>query len=299
MRENASGHVHEGTPDALARFTILNSATFMSYLLPLALRVYSATDAPAYVAPISPSIEFNQRLTSLYALAQRSEYVFASPLGPFYRDTRHYHVPRFVYFGPHTSDESLRLAFHAGFDARDLRGTFALLHFIERLALTPDLGQGLNLSFFPLADVTGLLRNDSQHLASSSWVLPSVPEVALLAGDVRSRGYHGFVRIETTTADDDVISVCLRGHTAETLGVEFINSEDIAPWSVRWSADPVDAVPVDGPLSLSEDLPFQPFELTIGLPSTWSVELHREATTAILKKFILRHRGFHAFAQHL
>lgn len=265
----------------------------------LTVRRATAEYSPAPIAPISPSIEFNERLTSLYALAQRSQYVFASPLGPFYRDARHYHVPRFVYFGPHTSDESLRLAFHAGFDARDLRGTLAMLHFIERLALTPDLGQGLNLSFFPLADVTGLLRNDTQNLAASSWNSPAVPELALLAGDVRNRGYHGFVRIETTSADDDVISVRLRGHSAETLGVEFLNSDDIAPWSVRWSADPVDAVPADGPLSLSEDLPFQPFELTIGLPASWSVELHREATTAILKNFILRHRGFHAYAQHL
>lgn len=258
-----------------------------------------AEHIPAPAAPLSPAIEFNERLSSLYALAQRSQYVFASPLGPFYRQARHYHVPRFVYFGPHTSDESLRLAFHSGFDARDLRGTLALLHFIERLALTPDLGQGLNLSFLPLADVTGLLRNDTQDLAGSSWVSPSNPELALLAGDARNRGYHGFVRIETTSADDDVITIRLRGHSAENLGVELLNSSDIAPWSVRWEATQVDAIPADGPLSLGDDLPFHPFELTVGLPAAWSIELHREAVTTILKKFIVRYRGFQAYAQHI
>jgi hypothetical protein len=260
-------------------------------------------DAAVYTAkataPLTPSIEFIERLTSLYALAQRSQYVFASPLGPFYRQARHYHVPRFVYFGPHTSDESLRLAFHAGFDSADLRGTLALLHFVERLALTPDLGQGLNLSFFPLADITGLLRNESQHLAARSWIAPGVPELDLLAGDVRSRAYHGFVRIETTPADDNVITIRLRGHSADALGLELLSSHDIAPWDVRWESGPVDATPSDGPLSLSDDLPFQPFELTIGLPSAWSVELHREAATTILKNFIQRYRGFHAYAQHL
>ena len=70
----------------------------MSRTSPIARRVTEAAYAPVAPAPFSPSIEFNERLTSLYALAQRSRYVFASPLGPFYRDARHYHVPRFVYF---------------------------------------------------------------------------------------------------------------------------------------------------------------------------------------------------------
>lgn len=272
----------------------------MSRTSPIALRTReSAYNAPATTAPLTPSVEFNERLTSLYALAQRSRYVFASPLGPFYRAARHYHVPRFVYFGPHTSDESLRLAFHAGFDSADLRGTLALLHFVERLALTPDVGQGLNLSFFPLADVTGLLRNESRKLAGYSWQSPEMPELKLLAQDVLSRAYHGFVRVESTDADDDVITIRLRGHSADALGLELLSSHDISPWDVRWESGPVDAAPADGPLSLSDDLPFRPFELTIGLPSNWSVELHREAVTTILKNFIQRYRGFHAYAQHL
>jgi len=253
----------------------------------------------APVASLSPSIEFNERLTSVYALAHQSDYVFASPLGLFYQHARHAHVPRFVYFGPHTSDESLRLAFHAGFDARDLRGTLALLHLVERLALTPDLGQGLNLSFFPLADITGLLRNETRELAAASWIAPDAPELVLLAGDARSRGYHGFVRIETTTTDDDVITVRLRGHSADTLGVELLSSDDTAPWPVRWEAGSITDVPADGPISLSDDLPFQPFELTVGLPRAWSVEQYREAATTILKNFIVRYRGLHAYAQHL
>ena len=263
------------------------------------LRFQTVTHALAPSAPISPSIEFNERLTALYALSHRSQYVFASPLGPFYRQARHYHVPRFVYFGPHTSDESLRLAFYAGSDARDLRGTLALLHFVERLALTPDLGQGLNLSFFPLTDVTGLLHADSRGRAAESWNHSAVPEIDLLSKDARTRGYHGFVRIETTPDQDDVVTIRLRGHSAEALGVEIISSEDVDPWSVRWEAEPVDALVTEGPLSLVDDLPFQPFELTLRFPAAWSVELHREATTVILKNFILRYRGFQAYAEHL
>jgi hypothetical protein len=258
-----------------------------------------AAYAPAIHAPLSPSIEFNERLTRLYALAQGSPYVFSSPLVPLFRHAFHYHVPRFVYFGPHTSDHSLRLAIHAGFDSADLRGTLALLHFVERLALTAELGHGLDLSVFPLVDVNGLLGQTSQALAERSWTEPGVPEIDLLARDVRSRAYHGFIRIETTPGDDDAVTVRLRGQFAEGLGVELLDSADLAPWSVRWTADAFGTAPTDGPLALSDDLPYAPFELTLGLPAAWSAELHREAVTAILKKFIQRHLAYLAYGQHL
>lgn len=248
---------------------------------------------------LSPSVEFNERLTTLYTLAQRSRHVFASPLGPFFNEDRYYHLPRFVYFGPHTSDESLRLAFIAGFDSSDLRGTLALMHFVERLALTPDVGQGLNLSFFPLADVTGLLRAEPQHLSGRSWLSPAVPEIKLLSLDARSSGYQGFIRVETHADAADVINLRLRGHSAEALGVELLNSADLAPWDVRWEAGPLDAPVTDGPLALSDDLPFQPFELTVSLPSAWPAEPHREAVTTVLNAFVLRYRGLHGYGQHI
>ena len=258
-----------------------------------------AAYAQAVPAPLSPSIELNERLTRLYTLAQGSPYVFSSPLVQQFRQAFHYHVPRFVYFGPHTSDQSLRLAIHAGFDSSDLRGTLALLHFVERLALTAELGQGLDLSVFPLVNVTGLLTQNGHSLSDRSWTEPGVPEIDLLARDVRSRGYHGFVRIETIPGDDDAITVRLRGNFAEGLGEELLDSADLAPWSVRWTADSFGTVPADGPLALSDDLPFAPFELTLGLPDAWSPELHREVTTLFLKKFIKRHLAYLAYGQHL
>ena len=54
----------------------------------------------------SPPHALSEYLSKLYALSQRSNYVFGSPIGPFYHRARHLSLPRFVYFGPHTHDES-------------------------------------------------------------------------------------------------------------------------------------------------------------------------------------------------
>jgi hypothetical protein len=256
--------------------------------------------APADQPALSLPAAFGEQLSRLYGLVQRSAFVFGSPLGPFFHHSRHHHVPRFVYFGPHTAEESVRLAFYAGFDRRDLRGTLALLHFVERLALAPDLGQSLNLSIFPLVDVLGLLEQRDRTLPRFAWHAPEAPELALLAQDVRLRGYHGFVRVESGP-HDDAITVRLRGFADEGSfpgETDFINSDDTAPWPVRWETGVAPKVG-DGPLSLSDDLPFAPFELTIRVPSSWSDEVHREAVALTLKRFIIRYRSFLAYGQHL
>src|SRR4051812_3527006 len=87
-----------------------------------------ATVAHSSASSLSLSAALGQQLATLYALAQKSEHVFGTPLGPFEHAGRQHYVPRFVYFGPQTSEESPRLAFLAGLDSRDLRPTLALLH---------------------------------------------------------------------------------------------------------------------------------------------------------------------------
>jgi len=211
-------------------------------------------------------------------------------------------LPRFVYFGPHTHDESLRLAFLAGFDSQDLRGALAVLHFVEKLALSPDLGQGLNLSFFPLVDVVGLFQGArDRHLDAAHWAHAEAPEINLLQKDARVRGYHGFVRIGSSNSDDS-ITARLRGLSDSAVaasGIELISSEDFEPWPVRWEADELSSESAQGPLSIVDDLPLRPFELTLGIPSQWNQELHREAITSVLRNFILRYRSLQAYSQHL
>jgi len=269
------------------------SSSHFSRSAAVARGVFSANDASL------PAV-FGQQLADLYEIVQQSQFVFGSPLGPIQAAGRSLHLPRFVYFGPHTSDVSLRLAFTAGLSHRDLRSTLALLHLVEQLALKPDIGQGLNLSFFPLVDVLGLASLAADRdLSAADWAKSSVPEIKLLEQDARLSGYHGFVRLETVRGQDDA-SVKLRfaPNDYPTPEVDLISSEDFEPYSVRWESD-AGGTPLDGPLSIAGDLATSPFELTLRLPAAWSAEHYREAAAAILKRFIIRYRGFLAYGQNL
>lgn len=260
--------------------------------------VARALESPA---PVSIPAAFSEQLSNLYQVVQRSSNVFGSPLGPIQTDTRPLYLPRFVYFGPHASEAALRLSFLAGFDHRDLRPTLALLRFIEGLALDPDLGQGLNLSFFPLLDVLGLVRGDSSRaLATHDWTRASAPEIGLVEKDARMRSYHGFIRLESGM-DEETIVVRLRSPIPSenfAPSLELISSDDLEPFAVRWESDTTGEL-ATGPLSMADDLPLQPFELTVRIPAAWSLDNYAGAAASILKRFVLRYRGFISYAQHL
>jgi hypothetical protein len=190
------------------------------------------------------------------------------------------------------------MAFLAGLDSRDLRPTLAMLRLVEDLALKPDLGQSLHLAFFPLVDVLGQQRQAGHRdLAGQSWAAPSAPEIRLLADDLRLRHYHAFIRIESVPADD-VVTLRLRSVDGAVAGLPLISSEDTEPFAVRWEID-TGPRPGTGPLTLGDDLPFRPIELTLQVPTDWPPELYREAVVVVLKRFILRYREFLAYGQHL
>ena len=270
----------------------------MTSIMSSSSRPATVARVPSPASSLSLSAALGEQLSTLYGLAQQSAHVFGTPLGPFDHAGRQHYVPRFVYFGPQTSEESPRLAFLAGLDSRDLRPTLALLHLIEELALAPALGQSLHLAFYPLVDVLGHLQQaGSRDLAMQRWAGSTAPELDLLARDSRLRTYHAFIRVESVTGDD-VVTLRLRTSGKVGFGSPLISSEDTDPFPVRWEIES-DPAALTGPLSLGDDLPFRPLDLTLRVPASWSPEFYREAVASILKRFIIRYRGFLAYGQNL
>jgi hypothetical protein len=239
-------------------------------------------------------------LSALYALSQSSRYIFASPVGPFLSGSHSAYLPRFVFFGPNACDESWRLALLAGFDHADLRASRALIALAARLTTDNETGHALNLSFFPVVDVGGLVSDVvNRGLAEVHWGSATAPEIVLLERDARQRGYHGFVRVETAPKDEELIVVRVRGSFAEALfpGDELITSEETRGFPVRFESDGGSST--DGPLSIADDLPVVPFELTLRIPGSWSDDVYQHAAIALLERFLRRYRAYQAYGQNL
>jgi hypothetical protein len=259
--------------------------------------------APAALERPGPEPDaLRSELSALYALSQDSRHVFASPLGPFAANGRSAHLPRFVFFGPHASDDSWRLAFLAGFDHRDLRSSRALIAVASRLASDSDAGHALNLSFFPMVDVGGFVSGSGgRGLASRHWGRQAPPEIALLEKDARQRGYHGFFTVETAPPGDDMISLRVRGPIDEGLSgdLELITSEETGTYPVRFEAVVAGAAQLAGPLSIADDLAIAPFDLALRIPGDWSEAAYLHAAVTLIERFLRRYRAFQAYGQHL
>lgn len=257
----------------------------------------AARTSPAAAAP---SITLAQRLHALHESAQRSDHVFASPLGPFREEGAEYYVPRFVYFGPHTSQESLRVAVLSGFSRHDGVVVSALLSFVEQLARQSDIGQSLNVSIFPIANVVGLLGGaEERDLAETHWARATQPEIELLGQDARRCGYQGFIRVTTTTDDQPSARVTtVRSLTSHSSEVEIFSSADFSPWPVRFENVAVSQART-GPLTIADDLPYAPFEIELALPADWPQPLVDRMLSGVLKRLLIRYRGFLAYGQHL
>jgi hypothetical protein len=243
---------------------------------------------------------FRAHLSAVYALTQDSPYVFASPLGPFSIGGRSAFLPRFVFFGPHASDQSWRLAFLAGYSSDDLRPSHALLALVERLFREAEAGNGLHLAFFPVVDAGGVfLEAAGRGLGRAHWARSAEPEPRLLEKDCRLQGYHGFVRIETAPGGEDIATLSVRDTAIDALSpdLELISTDETGPIPVRFEARA--GRNESGPLSVAEDLPFTPFELTLSLPSDWPDAIYQNAAGLLLQRFLWRYRAFQAYGQHL
>ena len=257
-----------------------------------------ARTARSVVAP--PAGGLTQRLASLQALAQESDYVFGSSLGPFSDGANLHYLPHFIYIGPSSTQETLRLAVLAGFGRHDLPATRALLAYIEGLITHPDIGQGLNLSMFPLVNVLGLTGGaEDRDLTSTNWVGSNEPEIKLLKQDSTLRGYQGFVRVGTTV--DDEPSAWFRSMPSllsQSAGVEVFSASDFHPWPVRFETALLGKV-TSGQLSMAADLPFSPFEIELALPAEWPQSRKDKELAVILKRLFLSYRAFQGYGQHL
>ncbi|MGD1029994.1 MAG: hypothetical protein ABSA05_02540 [Opitutaceae bacterium] len=248
----------------------------------------------------SPGDALRAHFSVIYALIEDSPFVFGSPLGPFSIKGRSAFLPRFVFFGPHASDQSWRLAFLAGFSSSDSRSSQALLALVERLFRESETGHGLHLALFPVVDAGGLfLGVPDRGLAADHWGRTTAPEIKLLERDSRSQGYHGFIRIETAPKGESIAALRVRGSAVDALSpdLELISTDETGPLPVRFEA--CSGQNESGPLSSADDLPFTPFELTLSLPATWPDSIYQNAASLLLQRFLWRYRAFQAYGQNL
>ncbi|HLP08970.1 MAG TPA: hypothetical protein VK178_12460 [Opitutaceae bacterium] len=218
------------------------------------------------------------RLARLSPRAERSRSLFAAPLGP---DEHGLYLPRFVAFGPNSTDSDARVSLLAGFAEQDDRASLAAFDLLERAVESPTSIGGVVL------DVVPVVNRGAGDLWSAPWVGSRRPELALLEREYRRLAPHAIVQLRSGAPR--VAQGAIRG---DSLG-HWLHNTAPSLFAAIWREEPRENFVAEGIDELVPDLPFRPLEIHLTLGPD------PDGNAAALRAIVQRIRELLAHAQHL
>jgi len=141
-------------------------------------------------------------LAPLQELAQTSTYCLTNSLGSFRYGDSSYSLARFIFDGPSSGGDPIRLGFFAGVHGDEPSGTLALVRFLRDLAGTPELAAGYRIYAYPICNPTGF-EDGTRHsrrgkdLNREFWQASEEPEVYLLEQELWTHAFHGIISLHS------------------------------------------------------------------------------------------------------
>ncbi len=244
--------------------------------------------------------------------ASGSNHLFYSEIGVFRHSGRSYVLPRFVFLGPGSDDEPVRIGLFAAIHGDEPETALAAVEFLRRLAADPERARGYQVFVYPVCNPTGV-EDGTRHcrggldLNREFWTGSRQPEVYYLERELGVLAFQGVVALH---ADDTTHGVYafVRGATlTEALARPALAAaEKFLP---RAGGEVIDSFPAkdalihhhcyEGVLSNPAELHPAPFEIIFETPAKASSALQVEAAVAALDAILEEYRPFLSIQQNL
>ena len=137
-------------------------------------------------------------------------------LGSFEIGGQSYHLPRFTFCGPNSS-EPIRIGLFAAIHGDEPAGTLACIRFLQELAKSPALAENFHLQVYPICNPTGF-EDNTRHsrrdldLNREFWKGSVEAEVRILEDELRMGRFSGIIQLHADDTSDGVYGF-VRGHT--------------------------------------------------------------------------------------
>jgi protein MpaA len=272
-----------------------------------------ARETPSSVpaAQRSPRRSLENLLTSLNDAAAKSKRLLTSDIGEFQCGVDHYALPRFVFNGPPSGSDSIRLGIFAGIHGDEPAGVLALVRFLGDLANHPDMAAGYRIYAYPVANPTGFEDNtrharNGKDLNREFWRASEEPEVYWLEQELWTHRFHGIISLHS----DDTSEGLYGFFHGPDLSKDLLEP---ALWAAekylhRNSRPVIDGFRarrglIDGGYSGILSAPVEqrpvPFQLTFETPQLAPLHLQVEADVAALHSILTEYRTVLALAQNI
>lgn len=262
---------------------------------------------------ILPKVSRNLRalLGPLFELAEQCPEIMGSMAGTFSHQSHRYGIPRFLFVGPTTEHQPIRLGLFAGIHGDEPAGCEALVRFLVELAQDPERAVGYDLIVYPVCNPTGWedgtrTNRGGFDLNREFWRSSPQPEVRILEAELRTHRFDGIITLHSDDTcegiygyahgrllNEELLRPALRacegilGRDGRSLIDGFVATESILR----------DCYP--GVLSAPPEQDPKPFDIIFETPAKAPQDNQVDATVAALKSILGQYRRFIAYGQDL
>jgi len=249
-------------------------------------------------------------LAGLSAEVATSDHLFYTPVGSFARKGGRYRLARYVFLGPGSDDDPIRLGIFAGIHGDEPQGSEALVRFLLRLNLEPERARGYQIFAYPICNPTGF--EDDTHFSRSGadlnhefWQGSRQPEVYYLERELGVTGFHGVISLHTEDSEgfyahsrSEIIGKALV-QPALAAASRFLPLTGRPVRSKCAAAEATGRACHEGVLVNHGDLPSRPFEIVLETPQSAPDEAQIDAAVVALESILAEYRPFLATQQNI
>ena len=253
----------------------------------------------------------NDVLAPLESLAFGSSNLIANRGGKFEVGGQPYELPRYLFIGPKSGGDPIRLGLFAGIHGDEPEGVYGLLRFIHFLEEHPEVAAGYCLFVYPICNPSGFeagTRNSisGKDLNREFWRGSKEAEVRLLESELVAHALHGIVSLHSDDTSDGFYGFA-RGATLTKHLIEpaLRAAEEFLP---RNRAELIDGFRArngiirkgyEGILGAPPTIRPRPFEIVLEAPAQAPTYLKEAAFVAALRSVLISYREFMAYAPNL
>lgn len=285
----------------------------MTATLPPASSATNRLPAGAAARPASapPRHDPDRLLATFDALADRSPHCLSRAGGAFEAAGRSQRLARYIYLGPDSDGDPLRLAVFAGIHGDEPAGTLALLQLVQTIEQHPELIRGYALFVYPVGNPTGLAAGTRENhrgldLNRQFWRASPEPEIRFLESELWMHAFHGLITLHSDDTSPGlygyVKGALLSSHLLEPAlaAAEAHLPRDNRPVIDGWpAARGIIQEGFPGVLTAPGCPTSPPFEITLETPALAPEPLQVKALNAAVQAILTRYREFMAYAPNL
>lgn len=256
--------------------------------------------------------DLQRQIDELRAQSDGSEFLVYSEIGAFRHGEAVYSIPRFVFHGPESADDPVRIGIFAAIHGDEPETAHSALEFLRRLLDEPERAHGYQLYVYPVSNPTGI-EDGTRHsrngvdLNRAFWKNSPEPEIHFLERELGVLFFQGVIALHADNTTPGVYAYVRGATLTEALARPALEAAEA--FLPRAAGSIIDGFPArdaliqdscyDGVLSNPAELKPAPFELIFETPQEEPAELQVQAAVAALNRVLLEYRPFLAFGQNL